>query len=144
DFVTRRTTASGRASSTYCPTALSSWVRHSKPRTSARGRAATPFETPQWCCTPLAVAQPACCAMAGDDDAALAEARQRVMDEMGPAEMVDAAGIASNFERMVRIADGCGIALDERMTVMTEDIRENLGINAFTAAANSKPAQTGV
>ena len=38
---------------------------------------------------------------------------------------------------MVRIADSTGIPLDEPVLMMTQDIRENLGINQYNAAANS-------
>ena len=76
-------------------------------------------------------------AMVGADDAVLAAARQRVVDELGPAHLVDAAAVASNFERMVRIADATGIPLDAPVEIMTSDVREQLGINAFTAAANT-------
>lgn len=75
-------------------------------------------------------------AMVGDDDAALASARTRVADEMGPAPLVDAVAVASNFERMVRIADATGIPLDAPVEIMTSDVREHLGINRFSAAAN--------
>ena len=38
---------------------------------------------------------------------------------------------------MVRIADGCGIALDDIMVEMTEDLRADLGINEFGSADNT-------
>ena len=63
-------------------------------------------------------------AMVGEDDGALVAARQRVLDELGPAHLVDAAAVASNFERMVRIADATGIPLDDPVEIMTSDIRE--------------------
>jgi hypothetical protein len=75
--------------------------------------------------------------MVGDGEEALASARKRIIDEMGPAELVDAAAVASNFERMVRIADATGIPLDDPVEIMTSDVREDLGINRFTAAANT-------
>jgi hypothetical protein len=79
-------------------------------------------------------------AMVGDDDRLLAGARQRVLRELGPAELVDAAAVASNFERMVRIADTTGIPLDDPVEIMTSGVRESLGIDRFTAAANTPPA----
>jgi len=42
----------------------------------------------------------------------------------------DAAGAASNFEGMTRIADSTGITLG-RFEAVTEDIREELAINEF-------------
>ena len=76
-------------------------------------------------------------AVVGADDAALAVARRRVVDEMSPVQLVDAVAVASNFERMVRVADATGIPLDGPVEVLTSDVREGLGINRFTAAANT-------
>jgi len=42
--------------------------------------------------------------------------------------MVDAAGVASNFERMVRIADATGVELDASITELTADVRTALGL----------------
>ncbi len=72
-------------------------------------------------------------AMVGDDDAALAHARQVVIEVLGPAAMVDAAGVASNFERMVRIADATGIQLDARMEALSKEVRDTLGLERFAA-----------
>ena len=74
----------------------------------------------------------------GDDSAALATARQAVVDKMGSAAMIDAVGVISNFQRMVRIADATGIPSDDSMQVMSEDLREQLGINRYVSAANSE------
>jgi hypothetical protein len=75
--------------------------------------------------------------MVGDDDAALASARGEVLDRLGPEALVDAASVASNFERMVRIADSTGIPLDGPVELMSEDLRGKLGIDRFAAAANT-------
>jgi hypothetical protein len=75
--------------------------------------------------------------MVGNDDAAPARARDAVAAELGPEELVDAAAVASNFERMVRIADSIGIPLDGALYAMTGDLREDLGIDRFGAAANT-------
>ena len=71
-------------------------------------------------------------AMVGDDDVALTHARQAVIEVLGPAAMVDAAGVASNFERMVRIADATGIQLDARMEALSKEVRDQLGLERFT------------
>ena len=76
-------------------------------------------------------------ALVGDDDAALAEARHRALDELGPEAFVDALAVASNFERMVRIADGTGIPLDTPMNLISEDVREELQLGRFAAAAHT-------
>lgn len=70
----------------------------------------------------------------GDDAAAIADARQQVHEELGELPMIDAACIIANFQRMVRIADGTGIALDNEVAAMTADIRNDLGINDYSAA----------
>jgi len=41
------------------------------------------------------------------------------------------------FQRLNRIADGTGIALDEQMLMMTEGLRDELHIDAFASAANT-------
>ena len=71
-------------------------------------------------------------AMARDDEAALPHARHAVIEGISPAAMVDAAGVASNFERMVRIADATGIQLDERMATLSQEVRDTLQLERFT------------
>ena len=68
--------------------------------------------------------------LAGHPDE-ITTARDRVRSELGSAALVDAAGVIGNFERMVRIADGTGIPLDAAVNVATEEIRAELGIDAF-------------
>ena len=62
------------------------------------------------------------------DTARLAAARRALSDAMGPAAMVDAAGVASNFERMVRIADATGIELGEQLESASAQVRAELGV----------------
>lgn len=69
----------------------------------------------------------------GDDAQAIAGARQQVHDKLGEAAMIDAAGVIANFQRMVRIADCTGIELEDRVEALTEDLRDELGINAYGA-----------
>jgi hypothetical protein len=76
-------------------------------------------------------------AMVGDDDAALARARDRVIGEVGAAEFVDAVAVASNFERMVRIADSTGIPLEESLDAVSADLRADLGLDRFGSSANT-------
>ena len=77
-------------------------------------------------------------ALVGRDDQALAAAREQLRTNLSVAVMIDASGVASNFQRMVRIADGTGIPLDDPMQVMSEDVRADLGINDFVSASNSR------
>ena len=79
----------------------------------------------------------------GDDRTAITEARQAVHQVLGEPAMVDAAGVIANFQRMVRIADGTGIPLDDPVMMLTADIREDLGINAYGGAENSEEVSTG-
>ncbi len=58
----------------------------------------------------------------------LAGSRAAVMQALSPAAMVDAAGVASNFERMVRIADATGIELGASMKELSADARTALSL----------------
>lgn len=69
-------------------------------------------------------------AVVSADAAQIASARDALVEALGVAEMVDAAGVASNFQRMVRIADSTGITLGG-FEAITEDIRSELDINRF-------------
>jgi hypothetical protein len=71
-------------------------------------------------------------AMVRDDDAALTHARHAVIEDISPEAMVDAAGVASNFERMVRIADATGIQLDARIAAVSQEVRDTLQLERFT------------
>ena len=57
-------------------------------------------------------------------------ARQALADAMGTEALVDAAGVISNFERMVRVADATGISIgpmaEEDLVLVHE-----LGIDGF-------------
>jgi hypothetical protein len=67
----------------------------------------------------------------------LVAARDRLREEAGAEAVVDAAAVIGNFQRMVRIADGTGIPLDKPIAVFSVDMREELGLDAFGAAANT-------
>ena len=68
-------------------------------------------------------------AVAGGGEASLAEAREALRAEMGDAGVADAAAVASNFERMVRIADATGIVLGDWMESFTAGVRTDLGLD---------------
>jgi hypothetical protein len=59
-------------------------------------------------------------------DQTLAQSRTTVVETLGPETMVDAAGVASNFERMVRIADSTGIELGDLLEEASADVRTAL------------------
>ena len=76
-------------------------------------------------------------AFMGDDETNYLEARRALADEMGVEAMVDAVGVASNFQRMDRIADSTGIPSDAALVVMMEGLNEELGLNEFVSASNT-------
>ena len=68
---------------------------------------------------------------------ALQSARRDLLEAAGPAVLVDAAGVAANFQRMVRIADATGIPVDDMTTDLGQNVRRELGIARFASARNS-------
>lgn len=78
-----------------------------------------------------------CDTFLGDDAEAFVAARDALVSELGVEAMVDAAGIASNFQRMDRIADGTGIPSDGPMVLMQEDLVDQLGLDKFVSAGNT-------
>ena len=52
---------------------------------------------------------------------------------MGVEAMIDAAAVASNFERMVRIADATGIPLDQRLQELARGVIDELGLERLRA-----------
>ncbi len=74
-------------------------------------------------------------AVTGEDEPTLSGAREALIGAMGADAMVEAAGVVSNFERMVRIAEGTGIPLDGFRERATEEMRADLKLNEFAAAA---------
>ena len=68
---------------------------------------------------------------------ALRRSRKALLDVAGPAVLVDAAGVAANFQRMVRIADAAGIPVDDMTTELGQQVRDELGISRFPSARNS-------
>ncbi len=76
-------------------------------------------------------------ALVGRDEDVLERARARLLDEVGSEGLVDAAAVASNFERMVRIADSTGIPLDGPLDLMSADLRQQLHVDRFGSSANT-------
>jgi hypothetical protein len=77
-------------------------------------------------------------ATVADDAAELAAARAAVRTVVGPAGLVDAAAVVGNFERMTRIADATGIALDTPAEMLSADFRTMLGLDGFASAAQTR------
>ncbi len=72
------------------------------------------------------------------EPAALDAARDALRAAAGSARVVDAAGVIGNFERMVRIADGTGIPLDGLVEIMSDDFREELGLEKFESRRTTR------
>ena len=72
------------------------------------------------------------------DPAALDAARDALRDAAGSAALVDAACVIGNFQRMVRIADGTGIPLDAVVEVLSDDFRDELGIEDYQSRRTTK------
>jgi len=77
-------------------------------------------------------------AVRGSEDE-LQRARAALEAQAGARAVAEAAAVVGNFERMVRIADGTGIPLDRPVAVFSVDMRQELGLDAFGAAANTPP-----
>jgi len=82
-------------------------------------------------------------AVVAADEPSIEVQRAAVRQQLGDAAMVDAAAVIANFQRMVRIADGTGIPLDDQVLMVTQGIRGELGLNEFRAAANSPQLSFG-
>ncbi|MXV80443.1 MAG: hypothetical protein F4X58_00535 [Chloroflexi bacterium] len=67
----------------------------------------------------------------------LVAAREALDAEMGPDAVVDCAATIANFQRMVRIADGCGIPLDSFSRTESAKWRDGLGIDNFRSRENT-------
>lgn len=76
-------------------------------------------------------------AVASRDEAALTSARAKLLDAAGNDSLVDAAGVAANFQRMVRIADSTGIPVDDRMGALSGNIQDQLDLRRFASADNT-------
>jgi hypothetical protein len=70
-------------------------------------------------------------AIAGDDAERLKDARTEIMQTLGADGLVDACGIAAQFNAIDRIADSIGVPIDDVRLDPTADFRRELGIDAF-------------
>lgn len=76
-------------------------------------------------------------AFARRDTSALATKRKLLLDAAGNDVLIDAAGVAANFQRMVRIADSTGIPYDNAETDMAQQVSEELNLREFASAQNT-------
>ena len=78
-------------------------------------------------------------AVASRDETTLANARTALLEEAGAKVLVDAAAVAANFQRMVRIADSTGIPLDDKSAALAERAINELDLTRFASARNTGP-----
>ena len=65
------------------------------------------------------------------DPTHIASNRDSLVDAVGEMTMIDAAGVASNFQRMVRIADSTGIPLGDTLEGFSSEVRADLALDEF-------------
>ncbi len=71
------------------------------------------------------------------DGSELQAARKALLDASSVEVLVDAAGVAANFQRMVRIADCMGIPVDDMETELGKGVRVELNLSSFATAHNT-------
>jgi len=76
-------------------------------------------------------------AIARRDESALVSSRQALEREAGAGVVVDAAAVAANFQRMVRIADSTGIPLDTAAAALSAGIRKQLDLGSYGSAQDT-------
>ena len=67
----------------------------------------------------------------------LKTSRNNLLDIAGPKVVVEAAAVAANFQRMVRIADSIGIPIDEISSEAGTKVREELDLAKFASARHT-------
>ena len=80
-------------------------------------------------------------AVAQRDEAKITRTRNELVQVAGELVMVDAAGVAANFQRMVRIADSMGIPIDDKNVEAGAGIRQELELSRFASAQNTPSAK---
>jgi len=72
---------------------------------------------------------------------AITKTRKALDQVAGSQVVVEAAGVAANFQRMVRIADSIGIPIDNMTTELGQGVRAELGLEKFASAQNTLAAK---
>ena len=75
--------------------------------------------------------------LAQRDEPGLARSRSALRQAAGDKVLVDAAGVAANFQRMVRIADSIGIPFDNMQSDFANSIQIELNLARFASAQHS-------
>lgn len=73
--------------------------------------------------------------LASRDETSLKTARDNLVAIAGDAVLIDAAGVAANFQRMVRIADATGIPVDSNSNEISNQVRTDLDLYQFDQLA---------
>ena len=76
-------------------------------------------------------------AVATRNQARLEQSRTALRSIAGTDVLVDAAGVAANFQRMVRIADSRGIPIDDTESDLGKSVRSELDLGRFASAQNT-------
>jgi hypothetical protein len=72
-------------------------------------------------------------AVLGENERILMELRDRLQSTMGPAALVDAAGVVGLFNAIDRVADATGIPLEEEKAQISAGYRAELSLDDFAA-----------
>jgi len=80
-------------------------------------------------------------AVAQRDETEISRTRHELVQAAGEVVMVDAAAVAANFQRMVRIADSMGIPIDDKNVEAGAGIRQELELSRFASAQNTPSAK---
>ena len=67
----------------------------------------------------------------------IATARKALIEVAGPDVMVDAAGVAANFQRMNRLADSSGVPLEAVALIGSYAVRKELDVMEYHTASNT-------
>jgi hypothetical protein len=73
-------------------------------------------------------------AVLGEDYGPLIQARDALMAVLGPAGLVDAAGVVGLFNAIDRVADATGIPLEPEKAAASADFRAALDLDRFAVA----------
>ncbi len=79
-------------------------------------------------------------AVASRNKTNLSATRKALLAAAGSKVLVDAAGVAANFQRMVRIADAIGIPGDDMAPELRQSVRADLNLERFASAQNTLAA----
>jgi len=75
-------------------------------------------------------------------DDQLEQHREALLKTAGPEVLVDAAGVAANFQRMTRIADSIGIPVVDMQGEVGQAVRQDLNLARFASAQNTLNQKT--